>query len=405
MSNEIATAAAETVAPAVDDTRMQLVDQTREIATAGEFDRIEIAAAYRGENVRGELVRQIPAMVASILAKGFEPSHPVTVSAKPDGTFRILRGHRRHEAAEFIRENHPDDFARIFPDGTMPAVVYRDLTDEQEKLLLVDHGASADRVPLDEWSKFRAIAMLVSIGGQTQSAIAQKLDLMKSNPKTGLLEPNRSYVQVRVNLAGLPKFVQEQFRLLCEEGKEATPVRWDMVAKLYKLYNEEYAHFPDGNGPQFTGFWRECMTAKVATAGGPKPLTSKECLDRSKHIDSPILRETLKLVAGKPAEGVTLADLSDRITVAEAARDTLAELGNAIGRAAFSAVCAVSRGIATNADPSAMLADAAAARDAFDNLYSAIYAQTVAADDSEISGEEIGEETEAATVSGPPAPV
>ncbi len=66
----------------------------------------------------------------------------------------------------------------------------------------------------------------------------------------------------------LPSFVREEFRKLM--FREDTPIRWNMVAMLYKVYCSEYGRWPEGNGPLFTQLWIDYLNKvrKPVSPGG-----------------------------------------------------------------------------------------------------------------------------------------
>jgi ParB-like chromosome segregation protein Spo0J len=242
------------------------IEETRDLSAKMSCTRyVDFGDLYRADNVRGRLVTQIPQMVASLRKNGFKPNHPLVVSKKADGRFLVLVGNRRLEGLEFVRDNHSDEFGRILPSGRVPCIVHEGLTVEEEILVRVDHGNHEDRVALDDWSQFLAIKQLMQAWpGESEVRIAEKLGIIHVKGKNKG-KPNRSHVQPRINLARLPIFVQEAFRLLWEEGKDATPVRVVNIKKLYAVYNEEFGKHEDaepfngeyGIGPKFRSTWAE----------------------------------------------------------------------------------------------------------------------------------------------------
>ncbi len=301
------------------------------LAIVGAMIRFLFSGLFRADNVRTKATEQIPAMVESLIRNGFKPNHPLVVSIKADGRALVLCGNRRTMALEFLAANNPAEFSRILPDGMVPVVAYYNLTAEQEAILRIDHGSDEDRVPLDAYGEFLAVRQLVKAGYDSESGIAEKLGKFHDSGKN-IGKPNRSWVQPRVALAQLPAYVQAEFAKLWQEGASSTPVRVGMILKpLYATFNEEYRNFPDGNGPQFAAVWAECLGKVHTVAAKPVIITPKECLERSKHVGSRNLRETLKLVAGQGADGMTLADVDAAMIAAECAAATLAEIANYLG--------------------------------------------------------------------------
>jgi hypothetical protein len=330
-------------APAPPPARNVLADG-QDLAQTGKIEYVDFHDLYRADNVRTPITEQIPRMVESLLRNGFKQNHPLVLSAKPDGRFLVLCGNRRTMGLEFLAENDAAAFAKILPGGKVPAIVHHDLTAEQEAILRIDHGTDEDRVPLDEYGLFLAIRQLVRAGYDTQAGIAEKLGKFKLDKKSGKSVPNREWVQPRVNLAQLPQFVQDEFRKLWADGQDATNVRTGMIAKLYKTFTEEYRNFPDGNGPQFSALWAECL-GKTPAARTPKAavITPSAALEKSKLVGSRNLREALRVVAGSAADGVTLADVDAALIAAEAAQTTLVEIAEYMGETDFAELIAAAR--------------------------------------------------------------
>lgn len=260
------------------------------------------------DNVRTPQCTDIPDMVARYQRAGrFSPDHPISVLKSEDG-YLVLRGNRRSLAAIHIRENDPDLFGQLFPNGKIPACVYEGLTPEEVVLLRIDHGADDDRMPLDEWSLYLAIRQLVLIGGFSQDRIAEHLQIRHTKGKNKG-KPNRSLVQQRVNLAKLPSFVQNEMKVACEGGD--TPMGWSKVATLYKTFMEEFSDHPSGDGPKFTEAWQKAMTPKEKGKTTPavgKVLSAKDAKERALACSSKILREVLLSVTGQGGRDLATID-------------------------------------------------------------------------------------------------
>lgn len=290
------------------------------------------------DNVRTPECMQLPGMVESLRRHGFKYNHPLIVSEKRDGDglrYLVLVGNRRGLGLHWLRENDLPAYQEALPGGRVPAIVHKNLTKEEEIELRIDHSPDEDRVPLDEWSTFCAIKQLVQAQMDTQERIAIKLGLFKTKGKEKG-QPNRQYVQPRVNLARLPGFVQEEYRKLSID-KDDTPVRWPHVAKLYKAYNAEYIQHPHGDGPRFQEVWKEVMTPSQSKdsktdgkVGDPKELTPADAVKRSQGAQSEGLKQALLVVTRQ--SGDNLADIDNTILAGETALRTLgmirAYLGN-----------------------------------------------------------------------------
>lgn len=326
-----------------DNSPKNILADGQALAIVGAVCRFAFSLLYRADNVRTAATEQIPLMVASLLRNGFKPNHPLVISRKADGRALVLCGNRRTIALEYLAANNPAEFARILPDGMIPAVIYDNLTAEQEALLRIDHGTDEDRVPLDEMGEFLAVRQLVKAGYNTETGIAEKLGKFHASGKNAG-QPNRSWVQPRVALAQLPAYVQAEFAKLWQEGSAATPVRIGMILRpLYKVFNEEYRNFPDGNGPQFSAVWAECLGKVHATKAAKVTISPATALERSKHVGSRNLREALKLVAGEAADGITLADIDAACIVSETAAATLAEIADYMGESDYADLIAAAR--------------------------------------------------------------
>ena len=308
------------------------------LLAAGIGQLIAILSLFRRDNVRTDATRQIAQMIGSIKRHGYKPNHPLVVSKKPDGTFLVLCGNRRMEAIETILANEPETFAKLFPTGEVPCIVYSDLTDGQEAILRIDHSEDEDRVPLDDWGYFLAIRQLVRAGYDSQADIAAKIGWFKKDSKTGEMVPNRSKVQQRVNLCQLPTFVQAEFEKFVTLGAGASNVRWSDVATLFKEFNADYkAGFTGGDGPAFKAAWDECRQAPEARLVGVKPVTPADMEKRSKVVGSANLRNVLAVCAGK-TDKVTLNELDAVMVQAETAVAVLAEIADYLGPADFSSL-------------------------------------------------------------------
>lgn len=284
---------------------------------------VDVGDMFMADNVRSEECMHIPKMVQSLLIHGFQNNHPLRVSLKEDGKYLVLAGNRRLTGVRYLQENDPEAYNKAVPGGKLPAIIHKGLTPQEEIEYRIDHSGDLDREPLDEWSLFLAIKQLDGAGYDTQESIAIKLGLRKKGGKTRG-QPRREYVQTRVSLARLPQFVQDQFRMLTL-SKDDTAVRWNMIPKLYKAFNEEYLAHKDGDGPLFSALWKECTTPVEVTdtddATTAKELTPAEAIKRSQAANSEGLKAALLAVTRQSDEN--LAEIDTAIGEGETAVYTL----------------------------------------------------------------------------------
>ncbi len=279
---------------------------------------IPVDSLYMENNVRSEECMLIPQMVESLRIHGFRVNHPLRVSEKSDGRFLVLAGNRRTSGLLFLKDNDPETYRNALPGGKVPCVVDKGLTVEQEIEIRIDHSDDLDRVPLDEWSIFLAIKQLATAGFDTQEKIAIKMGLRKKDGK-----PRREYVQVRVNLASMPQFVQDEFRKLTLD-RNTTPIRWNMVSRLYKVYNDEFLDHAAGDGPLFKAEWAECMTPPNVNDPDDttaKTLTPAEAIKKAQAANSAGLRDAI--LAMTRQGDIDLVAVDRRIQEGETAVHTL----------------------------------------------------------------------------------
>jgi hypothetical protein len=292
-------------------------------------------------NVRTVACEAVPQMVSSLRRNGFKPNHPPVVSERTDGTYVILCGNRRTKGLFWLRDNDAAEYSRIVPNGKIPCVVHKGLTEEEEILLRIDHSSDEDRVALDDWSEFTAIKQLVrAFTGESQERIAEKLGIFHTKGKNAG-KPNRSYVQTRVNLARLPEYVQEQFRLLLTEGKDSTKVRITDIKSLYEAYNAEFADYPDGNGPKFGTVWNGIVNpepkADSDDSSGrakedPASLKPEQARQRAQGAASRIMKRILLAATN---QGGSLVELDAQVASMETDSLILADVRAYLGDAEF----------------------------------------------------------------------
>jgi len=292
--------------------------------------RIDINKLIFDGNPRTDVSMKIDKMIASYQTRGFEQNSTVMVEERDNGEYLVIQGNRRSISALTLQEQDREAFDRIFPDGKIPAFIAKGLSDQDRILLRIDHSTELDREPLDDEGLFNAVCQLLR-AGLNQKGIASHLHLFTKNKKTGELEPNRSKVQRRAELAKLPNFVQDEYRLLMQKGNEATAVRWGMIPKLYKLYMNTYVEYPDGT-VEFRELWEGCKTPKEETEGTSTvsvKLTPKKAVDFSQLAQSVGVRDILLSVTGQSQKTFDNIDLS--VLKGEQATATLSAIHDYLG--------------------------------------------------------------------------
>ncbi len=284
-------------------------------------------------NPRTKKGMKLEQMIASFVTHGYQPDSTILVEEKQDGQFLVLRGNRRSLAALELQKQDQETFDRIFSDGKIPAFVAKGISDQERILLRIDHSTELDREPLDDEGLFNAVCQLLR-ASLNQREIAAHLNLFTKNNKTGDLEPNRSLVQRRAELAKLPGFVQDEYRILMRKGKDVTAVRWSMIPGLYKMYSKTSVEYPDGN-MEFNEKWELCKTFKDDLPEGSVSvkLTPKKAKDFSELAQSKGVRDILLSVTGQIPTTFENVDLA--ILAGEQATATLVSIQDHLGKDAY----------------------------------------------------------------------
>ncbi len=294
---------------------------------------ISVDSLIFGDNVRTDACMQLPAMVDSIRRQGFKSNHPLVIHQTGEGEYHVLCGNRRGQALLWLRENEPDVFKKATQNGQVPCVIYKSLSPEQVVRLRLDHGSDEDRVPLCEYSLYAAIKQMTAIGVDVQKDIAIQLGLINTKGKNKG-EPNRSYVQVRMNAARLPQFVEDELRKLCDDPG-STPFRWSHIAGLFKLQNAEFVEHPEGNGPEFQKRWVEIMNPEASTSSKStaKALTPASAVKRAQAVTSAIVKRVLLSSTAQATESLAAVDVE--AAGIEASAILLTAIAEYVGEGAF----------------------------------------------------------------------
>lgn len=221
-------------------------------------------------NIRSPQCEAIPAMVKSLRLEGYKDNHPLVVSEKPDARFKVLCGNRRVLGLAKVRDDDKAEFGRVLAGGKIPCIVHKGLTDTEEIVLRIDHTEGEDRVKLDKWSEFQAVKQLIfAYPEDTQEAVARKMGKFHADDSKSAGKPNRGWAQPLCNLAALPPYVQEEYRKLVTEGKDSTLLRVVDIKGLYKVFDEDFAQFPEGDSPVFAAAWQKILNPEPKVAVDP----------------------------------------------------------------------------------------------------------------------------------------
>ena len=164
------------------------------ILTMVPFDQIVIEG-----NVRDTETLVTADIEASMIAEGYDRTRPLMGHVRPDGRFGLIRGHRRHAALTVLEASNPVAFRRCLDDaGRAPMLLPkvkrgaepRRLTLDEITLLKLDHNKTER--PLTDWEKFISLRQLRRIGWTKPVEIMQRLGMVAVNPRTGVLELQRS---------------------------------------------------------------------------------------------------------------------------------------------------------------------------------------------------------------------
>lgn len=292
------------------------------------------------DNVRPEEDLYLDQMIASYKNKGFDRKYPIEVY-KDGAKYHVLCGNRRTLAAMRLKESEPDVFKELFPGGKLPCIVYDKLDVREAAIFRNDHSSDEDRIGLSEHGLYLAVKQLYLVGVTGQFDIAQKLDQFIKDKKTGKLKPNRSFIQPRVNLCQLPKFVEDEYIKLMREGRDATPVRWNQVATLFKHFNEERNEgYVKGDGPKFQEYWnKECLVSGPAKEPGPQMMKKSDLDLAGKRCSSTLGQLLILKITGQPVkidgQPASIERIDGKIVEAETALYILSAIGESLGEKKF----------------------------------------------------------------------
>lgn len=323
----------------------------------GKLQAFPISRLFRRDNVRTPGTENVLGMVESLRRHGFKMNHPIVVSIQsdagknePDGL--VIAGNRRVMGAESLAEQYPEEFAKMFPSGTIPAVVHTGLTQAQEALLRNDHSKDEDRQALDPWGEFLAVRQLVKYG-YNEREISDLMGFTKPRKSDGIVVVRKGYAQQRIHLAKLPQVVQDAFELqltkpAAEQTDASRNVRWqdiegtsDPVAGKPGLFNAWNADFNagklHGDGPLFTLAWNSILQRVAGVPNPVKALSPSAASEMAKARSSATFKEILTSVV-KNDNATEIVDLDAKLSKLETDSETLAAIRKHLGAAKFKAL-------------------------------------------------------------------
>jgi hypothetical protein len=268
-------------------------------------------------NVRDVSEYNLPPLIESMQRTGFLANHPIVVNHETaTGVHEVLCGNRRGNA---LKNMSPEGRAKALANfgGKIPVVIYTDLPESLKEIIRCDHSTDEDRQPLSSYGLFVATLRLLR-AALTQAEIAVRLGQYKV--KDGKKSPNRSLIQQFCNIARLPGFVQEMFKVYWLEGKGT--IRMSDAAALFKIWNAEFATYgiDDRVGPEFEAAVKAIKERNSAAPKTTKTLTAAAAADTAKMVASPVTRKVL--IAATNADPKALQSLDREL----AARDEIMTL-------------------------------------------------------------------------------
>lgn len=275
---------------------------------------------------------------------------PLCVSQRADGTFHLLRGHRRALAIRSILERNPKA-AEAFK--KVAAVIYEGLSTSEELDLVLDHSNQKNLTRKSEM--YRTVASLLR-NGFSELAIAIKCDALfarmtnkepdgraaalkltdPSERAAALKDVWRGRIQELHNIVRLPCVVEEHW--LRQNGVPDADNAFQCpkltTARIQKLYT---AHLADkkaeaeiddyAGGPAFDEKWQVFVSEDKKKASGEstttKRLSASDIEEKQAVFRSKAIRNALGMCIGEDVE----MDALDRIcTIAECISDRAPDL-------------------------------------------------------------------------------
>jgi len=130
---------------------------------------VEFLKVVRGENPRLRKNLKLETLAASIEENGL--LEPITVTPIADGKFLTVRGHRRGEAVEILRQRNPKRYEELFSKG-INALVVTDITEKEITLLKLDHS---EQSPLGDPYELQHSASMLFAFDMSEAEVANRL--------------------------------------------------------------------------------------------------------------------------------------------------------------------------------------------------------------------------------------
>ena len=275
-----------------------------------------------GSNPRLPTNLQIAPLAENIGAVGL--LEPIHVRELEDGVSRVIRGHRRLMAMLELKDTNPKRFGELFPDG-IPAIVWQELSDDEELMLKLDHGG---QVTLSDPHELQMSATLMFAQNFTEAQVANQLkplilklapmppamkaELKKIDGKVAearkaedltavaVLEKEyeervakgfRGRIQHLHNVARCPDIVNASlYYKACElkpegfEDEKLPKLTTDQVKALWKAHSKDLEDIGDNGapkfnksvvGPLFVEKWTEILQKEADVKDGKAPKQEK----------------------------------------------------------------------------------------------------------------------------------
>ena len=280
-------------------------------------------------------------LVSSFITNGLVTMPEAWVDAT--GVTHMLKGHRRNDGFVKLFDNHPDDFARIFPKG-IPFKVYTNLTENDALRIRHDHSLDLLKESLSTVVECIRMTRPMYHKGFNEGQVREltweavmpimgnlkkyrELKIALTNAKSDREKTELLYNSQKGNFQKLKRHSEAPNVLLdyfvnAEHGEVPAFKKWDIYNALVMLHNKECAEDRKSDdpqmydrtnpGPAFLQAFEDAKREKIKVVGADddaipkdKPMTAKEREDLAGLCKSKCALMTLKLINGnataKPA--------------------------------------------------------------------------------------------------------